>query len=65
MFGTLVVQLPVEGGHYGGALTVLDPNGEEFVWETAQVGGQQQVLRVVMCGHEHGLPDHKALSPEF
>jgi hypothetical protein len=37
MFGTLVVQLPVLGGHTGGSLEVTGPAGNKHVWQTAQV----------------------------
>jgi hypothetical protein len=37
MFGTLVVQLPVSGGHAGGSLEVTGPTGQKHVWRTAKV----------------------------
>jgi hypothetical protein len=37
MFGTLVVQLPVEGGHTGGPLEIKGPNGSKHVWKTEKV----------------------------
>jgi hypothetical protein len=38
MFGTLVVQLPVDGGHSGGVLRVRH-KGKEFTCDFAKVGG--------------------------
>jgi hypothetical protein len=47
MFATLVVQLPVQGGHTGGSLEVRGPTGTKYVWETGKVrvreGGVQRV----------------------
>jgi hypothetical protein len=37
MFGTLVVQLPVEVGHTGGQLEIKGPLRGKYVWETAKV----------------------------
>jgi hypothetical protein len=44
MFGTLVIQVPVEGGHTGGSLEVRGPAGgsDKHVWCTEKVRG-------VMC----------------
>jgi hypothetical protein len=46
MFGTLVVQLPVLGGHMGGTLEVTGPTGQKHVWQTAKVRGAGDVQLV-------------------
>jgi hypothetical protein len=45
MFGTLVVQLPVQGGHTGGSLEMTGPTGMKHVWRSANVRDKGEVQR--------------------
>jgi hypothetical protein len=55
MFGTLVVQLPVEGGHTGGWLEVTGPTGDKHVWKTEKVRHRKQVEPLQQTKHRRPL----------
>jgi hypothetical protein len=44
MFGTLVMQLPIVGGHTGGKLEIMDAKGNKHVWKTWKVRQRQGML---------------------
>lgn len=60
MIGTLVVQLPVEGGHTGGCLTVRHM-GETFTHNFEQVSWQRQICNSA----EAAAPNTTCMLPEF